>query len=143
MEQSRSIRWKRFLPGIAWFFVVLGLMCTPGKELPKLGSWFDYLDMDKLIHISVFGLMALLFMWPVWKSDGSFLQKNHFFIKIALSTAIWGLATEFIQKYFIPGRTFDMMDFAADSTGAIVAYIVARRMLRRQNRGQAKIPNAN
>jgi VanZ family protein len=35
--------------------------------------------------------------------------------------AIWGLATEFIQKYFVPGRSFDLLDFAADSTGAFLA----------------------
>jgi hypothetical protein len=123
-------RIKQFIPGIAWFFVVLALMCTPGKELPKMGSWFDYLDMDKLIHVCVFGLMAVLFMWPVGKSALPIREKRQYFFKIALCTCIWGFTTELIQKHFIPGRSFDPMDFVADSIGGIAAYWYCRRRLK-------------
>ena len=39
---------NRFLPGIAWFFIVLVLTCLPGDNLPKVDNWFNKLYLDKL-----------------------------------------------------------------------------------------------
>jgi VanZ family protein len=50
-----------------------------------------------------------------------------YFIKIAIATSIWGLTTECIQKYFVPGRFFDMMDWASDSLGALIAFWFCRK----------------
>jgi VanZ family protein len=33
-----------------------------------------------------------------------------------------GLTTEFIQKYLVPGRNFDLLDWAADSLGAFTTF---------------------
>ena len=52
---------KRFIPGIAWFFVVLVLLCLPGKDIPGT-SWLDKIFFDKWVHAGIFGLLALLFM---------------------------------------------------------------------------------
>jgi len=37
------------------------------------------------------------------------------------------LAIEFIQKFFIPGRSFDLLDWAADSIGALLAFWFSRK----------------
>ncbi|HUS02589.1 MAG TPA: VanZ family protein, partial [Chitinophagaceae bacterium] len=49
-------------------------------------------------------------------------ERLQYFIKIAIATCIWGLTTEVIQKFFVPGRSFDMFDWAADSLGALIAF---------------------
>jgi VanZ family protein len=59
------------------------------------------------------------------KSVISRQEKVAFFIKIAMATCVWGITTELIQKYFIPGRQFDWFDWAADSFGALVAFFVS------------------
>ena len=115
-----KISFKKFLPGVAWFFVVLILICLPGKDIPKIG-WLTGINFDKAVHVTVFGLLAVLFCQPFKNSLFNKTERLQYFIKIAIATSIWGLTTEFIQKYFVPGRFFDMLDWAADSLGALIA----------------------
>ncbi len=116
----------KFMPGIAWFFVVLVLLCMPGNEIPS-AKWFDKIFVDKWIHIGVFGLLALLFMLPVALSPMDKKEKLQYFIRIAIATSVWGLTTEFIQKYLVTGRSFDLLDWAADSLGAFISFIFCRK----------------
>lgn len=111
------------MPGIAWFFLTLIAISIPGKELPKFGPWFEQISFDKLIHTFLFGMLAALWMLPVAFSSVPVQCKKHWFIKVAIATALWGLAAELIQKYFIPMRSYDMVDLLANSLGAIIAFI--------------------
>lgn len=122
------INLKKFLPGIAWFFLVLILICLPGDDLPKVGDWMSAIYFDKWVHVGMFSVLAFLFMLPFCKSDMTRINKWSFIIKIAISISIWGLTTEFIQKFFIPGRSFDLLDWAADSVGVILAVVVCRKL---------------
>ncbi len=45
---------------------------------------------------------------------------------ILIIACLYGIATELIQKYFIPNRDFSLFDIMADVTGAVVAYLVVR-----------------
>ena len=121
-----SIRFIKFVPGIAWFFIVLVLIGLPGNDFPS-ANWLDRIYFDKWVHTGIFGLLALLFMWPVAVSPMNKKDKLQYFLRIALATSIWGLATEFIQKYLVTGRSFDLLDWAADSVGALTAFIFCRR----------------
>jgi VanZ family protein len=120
---------KKFIPGIAWFFVVLVLVCTPGYNLPKVDKWLIEISYDKLIHVGIFGILALLFMYPIAKSTLSKKEKWHYCIKIALVTAIWGLATELIQKFFVPSRSFDLTDLLGDALGGLAALLFCKLYL--------------
>ncbi|MBS1757695.1 MAG: VanZ family protein [Bacteroidetes bacterium] len=119
---------KKFIPGIAWFFVVMVLLFTPGNDLPEVGDWFTRIDFDKFIHMGVFALLAFLFMFPIGKSELNNKAKAQYFIKITLCACLWGITSEFIQEYFIPGRTYDILDWSADSIGAIIAMLVCRKL---------------
>ena len=121
-----AVEKKHFIPGIAWFFVVLFLLCMPGNDFPKTG-WLDKIFFDKWVHVGVFGLLALLFMIPFGVADLDRREKFQYFLRIAIATSIWGLATEFIQKYFTTGRSFDLLDWACDSFGALVVLLYCRR----------------
>jgi len=122
------INLKKFLPGIAWFFLVLILICLPGDDLPKVGDWMSAIYFDKWVHVGLFSILAFLFMIPFCNSDIPLTIKWSFIIKIAISVSIWGLTTEFIQKFFIPGRSFDLLDWAADSVGVVLAVFVCRKL---------------
>ena len=122
-----SIPIKKFIPGIAWFFVVLTLICLPGSDLPTVENWLNVIFFDKWIHVGIFGLLAFLFMRPVVKSPSfTYKEKLSYCIKIAIATILWGLATEFIQKFYIKGRSFDMFDWASDSTGSLLALLFVK-----------------
>jgi VanZ family protein len=119
---------KKFLPGIAWFFIVLVLTCLPGNDVPKI-SWVDSIPyFDKFVHMGLFGGLTFLFCWPFYKSSYLAKVRLNYFIKIALAVSIWGLTIEFIQKFYVPGRDFELLDWAADSFGALVALLLCAKM---------------
>ena len=102
-------------------FLTAILISIPGYDLPKVGEWFELISFDKLIHTGLFGMLSGVYV-PGGKSTLSAKIKL-WFIKVALATIIWGLTTELIQRYFIPRRSYDLVDFTADALGGIVAYI--------------------
>ncbi|MFN0082686.1 MAG: VanZ family protein [Ferruginibacter sp.] len=122
-----KIYYKKFIPGIAWFFLVLILICLPGADLPKADDWMDVIFFDKWVHAGLFAVLSFLFLIPVCTSNATSKTKWSLIIKIALAVSVWGLTTEFIQKFFIPGRAFDLLDWAADAVGVIIATIVSKR----------------
>lgn len=129
MEQQK-IPVKNFLPGIAWFFVVAILTLMPGKDVPQIG-WMDNIpNFDKFVHACLFGGLTFLFSMPYFKSSFSKKQKINHFVRIALATSIWGITVEFLQKYFVPGRDFELLDWAADSVGALIALLLSIRILK-------------
>lgn len=117
----QRISFKKFLPGIAWFFIVVVLTCMPGKDVPQIG-WLDGIYFDKWVHAAMFGGLTFLFCWPFHKSDFSAKQRLNYFIKIALVSSIWGLIIEFIQKFYVTSRDFELLDWAADSVGVLLAF---------------------
>ena len=120
-----KISFRRFLPGIAWFFIIIILTCMPGSDLPKIG-WLNKIQFDKLVHLGLFGILVFLFSFPFFKSNLSLTKKLSRFLLIAIIASILGLAIEFIQKYFVAGRSFDLLDWAADSIGALISFLFCR-----------------
>ena len=117
-----NIPLKKFLPGIAWFFVILVLICIPGSDLPK-NDFLSRIYFDKWVHVGVFGLLVFLFCYPFKNSSVLTATRKNYFLAIALFGGVYGLITELIQKFFIPGRSFDMWDIAADCMGAVLALL--------------------
>ncbi len=118
---------KRFIPGIALFFFVSFLLFLPGADFPKVNDWFNKIYFDKWVHVGLFAGLAFLFMRPVTKSALTSKAKWNYILKIAIAASLWGITSEFIQKYFIPGRNFDLYDWAADSFGALVALLFCKK----------------
>jgi len=98
-------------------------MCLPGDDLPPT-DWFHIIFLDKWLHAGVFGLLVFLFCLPFYQSFFSRRERKYYFIKIALIASIWGLIIEFIQKFFVHGRSFDLLDWAADSAGALLGFFI-------------------
>jgi len=122
-SEIKDIPVKKFYPGIAWFFLVLILICIPGYDLPKVDNWLIEINFDKFIHVGIFAVLAWLFMLPVVRSALPVKEKWNWLIKITIASVIWGITTELIQKFFIPGRSFNLTDWAADGLGGIAALL--------------------
>jgi len=123
---SKRSAFKKFIPGIAWFFLVLVLICLPGSNIPQVETWLNDIYFDKWVHTGLFAVLTFLFIYPVAKLPLTLPVKKNLAIKIAIAACVWGLTTEFIQKFFIPDRSFDLYDLAADSFGIITAYTWCR-----------------
>ena len=45
------------------------------------------------------------------------------FVELAISGLVYGIGMEFIQKYFVPNRSFDLWDIMADAAGCGVGFV--------------------
>lgn len=102
----------------------------PGRDIPKSEFLFE-IDFDKFVHAGIFGLLVILFCWPFYKTGISRQRKVGYFIVIALLTSAFGYGTELIQKYWAEGRSYDLMDWLADSCGALAAFILCGKFFSR------------
>jgi hypothetical protein len=125
-SSSAALSFRKFIPAIIWFVLVFVLLCLPGDNLPEIDNWLQSLHPDKIVHVFLFGVMSYLFMAPPGRAGFTDGKKMTIFIAIGAACCLWGLATEFIQKYFVPGRNFDVTDWLSDTCGSAAAIIIAR-----------------
>ncbi len=130
MNNYKEITIKRFIPGSAWFFLILFLMCLPGRDIPTI-KWMDVIYFDKWVHTGSFMVMTFLFCWIFYETKYSPNYRLRYFIKIALAASVWGLIIEFIQRFYIPGRDYELLDWAADSLGSIIGLLISCKYLLR------------
>ncbi|MCO6498683.1 MAG: VanZ family protein [Chitinophagaceae bacterium] len=123
------IPFKGFLPAIIWFIILCFLFYLPGKEVPSIG-WMERLHVDKAVHFFLFAVLVFLVFKPLLFSDATVSFKNKWLVIIAAAAVIYGIVTEFIQLYFIPGRSFDIWDWVADSCGVIITVYLVRKFLK-------------
>jgi VanZ family protein len=95
--------------------------------------FLEKIHFDKIVHVSMFGIMMVLFGNPFNKTEFSYKQKLQFFIRIALLISFWGLITECIQLY-VPKRSFDLLDWAADSLGVFLAFIFLTKFMTKREK---------
>jgi len=117
--QLRKI-WPRLF-AVIWFVITTILLCLPGSAFPK-ENWFDKIWLDKWIHIALFGLLAFLLCLAVPTER---LRKIPLFVQIAFYCLLYGIVMEFIQKYFIPNRSFDAGDIFADGIGSTMGSVLS------------------
>jgi len=128
---DRKLSAAKFLPGIISFVILVVLLVLPEDSFPQDEEWLQISFADKIAHSFIFGITTFLLLLPIANSDLYKKFKRHYFIRIAVSMCIWGITTEFIQKFFIPSRSFDLLDWAADSFGILVATLYTWRYHRR------------
>jgi drug/metabolite transporter (DMT)-like permease len=116
----KQILSKPFL-AIAWIIMIQVLLCLPGSTLPS-GGVFEIPQLDKIVHISLFGGGTAIWCYFYYlKGTPANKLKTIFFI-IYLLVSANGIILEFIQRDYIPNRSFDLADIIADMIGASVAY---------------------
>jgi VanZ family protein len=105
------------LPAILWAVVVLSIgslhhIPTPSVSFP----------IDKVGHFCMYGLLGALTGFG-WMRSG---HQPHVLIALALAISV-GLVDEIHQRY-VPGRSSDIADFAADAAGVCIAFTFAVRL---------------
>jgi VanZ family protein len=130
VQPAKKVFLIKFIPAVLWLGVILFLIWIPGDELPESEFLFK-IDFDKFVHAGIFGLLAILFCWPFYELDMSRQKKIWYFIIITILTSAFGYGTELIQKYWAEGRSYDLMDWLADSAGVVGAFIFCRKVFAR------------
>ncbi|MDP9230720.1 MAG: VanZ family protein [Bacteroidota bacterium] len=116
-----------FLPAIAWFIISTILLCLPGSKLPKI-EWLNKIWFDKWVHITMFGIMVILWCRAIAKKTlpVSILKKK--FLFLSLVWLVYGIMMEWVQLKFIPNRSFDKGDILADAIGCLVGLFFSNRV---------------
>jgi VanZ like family len=114
------LKWKFFrykAVAVSWLLIMCVLFFLPGSALPK-EDWLNSIYFDKWVHVGLFAVLIFL-----WRSafNWNFTEYNWVLI---LSALLYGLLVEFIQRQWIPNRSFDLYDVLADTTGSIVGMLV-------------------
>lgn len=117
----RMIRY--YLPAMGWIILILFLCTMPGSSLPK-ASLFDKLHVDKMVHFFLFGGTVILLAYGYFRQQGRI--SGWMLLLLALVASLYGLAIEFIQKYYTANRSFEIMDVAADTLGAFAGVLIFR-----------------
>ena len=112
-----------FVAAIGWFITSVVLLTLPGTAFPE-EDWLDKIWFDKWVHIGMFGLLVLLWCLFIYyfKKDKSKNIAGAFWT-IAMIFLGYGIGMEFIQKNFIPHRSFDFGDIVADAVGCFAGLI--------------------
>jgi VanZ like family len=121
MNQKKQ--WKYYVPAIIWFCVIFRLCTMSGIDLPHMGL----LEPDKFAHAGVHFILVSLTAWGAYKNGVSPKKMGKLFLLFALGSALYGMSLEFIQDTFFPGRSFDWFDAVANSIGAFLGMLVARK----------------
>ncbi len=121
---------KYFLPAIGWFIITTILLVIPGNDLPK-NPFLTLIYFDKWVHIGLFSILNFLFIWGFMRR-GIFSVKT--FIYCTFICILYGIAMEFVQKYFAFERSFDVTDILADIAGSFLGYFAAVYVNRKKNK---------
>jgi len=106
---------------IAWTVAIQVLLCLPGSQIPS-GGVFAIPNLDKIVHVGLFGGCTAVWCYFFYlKGTGAGKLKTIFFIVYILVSAN-GIILEYIQRDYIPNRSFDLGDIIADVIAASIAY---------------------
>jgi VanZ family protein len=112
---------------LAYGLALTALLCWPGNRLPQpTGNWFERLYMDKWIHVGLFGVLVYFFC----KAFGNKGYRS--WMCIAILGCLYGILMEFVQKWLIPNRGFELLDIVADCAGAGLGYVLYSYTVRRR-----------
>ena len=76
----------------------------------------------------MFSILVFLFSFPLKKTKPA---GSRVYLVILLAAWGYGIAMEFVQKYFIPLRSFDIADIIADGVGCLLGFYFTRYLLYR------------
>lgn len=121
------IQINTFWPAVFGLIVATMLFCLPGEEFPE-ASWLEDIQLDKLVHIGLFFVLVVLWCLPSASSINNRHRLNRVYAWITFAFLVYGVAIEFIQRDFVPHRSFDFFDIVADGIGCVVGFVVARKI---------------
>ncbi|MFV0605956.1 MAG: VanZ family protein [Niabella sp.] len=122
---------KGLKPAYGWLLLTTILLVLPGSAFPK-ETWLSKIYFDKWVHIGLFAIMVWLFCRAKYQHSTTTPDLKAAFLTITILIIGYGIVMEFIQKYFVPYRSFDVGDIIADAAGAFLGYFVSYRLFLKQ-----------
>jgi VanZ family protein len=114
--EQRKI-WLVYLPLVLYWIVLFTATTLPGNQLPDL-----HLS-DKIEHFSAFFILAVMLNLALIFQRKSFIIFKYAALVTIIITLSYGAVDE-LHQLFIPGRSADIRDWLADSTGVILGVFI-------------------
>ena len=113
---------------VLWAAFIMLLCGLPGSDLPDINFWDIDIE-DKIAHAGVFGILGFLMVYgSIRRKAKPFLSRKHILTLMLIASA-YGALTEIFQDLFFPSRFGDITDFIADTIGAVLGILVAKKLL--------------
>lgn len=101
---------------VFWTAFTIFLLCIPGSDIPSQG-FFSIEGLDKVVHVILFG--GIVLFWGFWiRNNPASRQWRRLVIWTIILSTVLGIGLEFLQRYAIPNRSFDVGDIWADMGGS-------------------------
>jgi len=110
-----------------WALVIFILSSLPNIPTQKVNIWDEPFRLDYLEHFGVFAILGGLFV--VWKMDHSLrfnIKNNWYFIAAIFLFAV----IDEVHQIWVPGRTFNPLDFIYNMLGLVAAYSLGPIIIR-------------
>lgn len=110
---------RRWLPPTLWAALILILTSIPGSHIPVP----PLRNLDKIVHLAIYGVLG-------WLTARAWMNGSRVTAAAVLALAaisLFGALDEWHQQ-FIPQRSMDLLDWAADTTGATIGTLLALLM---------------
>ncbi len=118
---------KKYPLSLLIIFVViyLSFFKPPSTDLDKIP------DLDKVVHICMYlGMSGMLWIEFLRAHRHGVVAMWHAWIGALICPILFSGTVELLQQYCTTYRSGDWMDFAANSTGAVIASLIAYFLLR-------------
>jgi VanZ family protein len=113
---------KNFWPGIVWGIIVFILSAMPANYFPKVQSFAEWLNPDKIVHLGMYFLLCFFVLRGLEIHHN--YQKKDFLLYGMILVALFGGLMELGQCYLFIGRNGNIFDFLANILGCIIAYVL-------------------
>ncbi len=107
-----------------WLFVLTLLLILPGSSFPH-ENWMSKISLDKWVHIFLFSVLVLLWVTGLGRRSPDKFAFRKMAVIVCLAAIVYGIMMEFVQKYWVPNRSFELLDILADTGGSLAGYFIA------------------
>ncbi|MBO9592378.1 MAG: VanZ family protein [Niabella sp.] len=107
-----------------YFMLTVLLLTLPGSAFPQ-EDFFSKIYLDKWIHIGMFSILVLIWNFWLMKKRGGGQKLFSTFLMISIGALVYGIVMEYVQKWYVPNRSFDTGDIIADGAGAAIGLLAS------------------
>jgi len=109
--------WLVYIPLVLYWMILFTATTLPGPQLPDL-----HLS-DKIEHFGAFFILAILLNLALIYQRKSYLLFKFATLVTIIICLSYGAIDE-LHQMFIPGRSADIRDWLADSTGVVLGVFI-------------------
>ena len=102
-----------------WAGIIFGLSSLHGSVIPNV----NVPSADKLVHIVIYGVLGALTSWALTNPAHPARSVPRLVLGAVLIATVYGLSDE-VHQWFVPGRSADPLDLAADFVGSLLGSAV-------------------